>query len=74
MRIVGKRHQIKQFPHPAIYPCTIDLFNPATVEAAWVGDESLGDKQIIPGKKDFCHDVVIVAVLFEETKKPHQKW
>jgi len=30
-----------------------------------VGDELLGDKQIVPGKQDLGHDVAIVAIVFE---------
>ena len=30
-----------------------------------MGDEPLGDKQIVPGKNDLGHDVAIVAIVFE---------
>jgi len=42
------------------------LFDLGAVEVGGeVGDESLGDEQIVPGKEDLGHDVAIVAVVFE---------
>jgi hypothetical protein len=42
------------------------LFDLGTVEVGGqVGDEPLGDEQIVPGKKDLCHDIAVVAIVFE---------
>jgi len=38
-----------------------------------VGDEFLGDKQIIPEKQDLGHDIAVVAEVFEGTKKASPK-
>jgi len=42
------------------------LFDLGAVEVGCqMGDEPLGDEQIVPGKQDFCHDIAVVAVVFE---------
>jgi hypothetical protein len=42
------------------------LFDLGTVEVGGqVGDEPLGDEQIISGKQDFSHNITIVAIVLE---------
>ena len=65
-RIIRKRNQIKHLSHPAPYPDTINLFNFAAVEVGGdMGNEFLGDEQIIVGEQDPGHDVAVVAIVFE---------
>ena len=59
-------YQINHFTEAAAYSVAVGLVEFGAVEVGGdVGEHSMFDEEVVAGKEDLCHDVAVVAEVFE---------